>query len=246
MFHNLMDGEKKLMEEFIILDNIKKIYKVGEIEIKAVNGVSFSINKGEFVIIAGASGAGKSTLLNILGGMDTITSGSFYVEGKEISKYNSTMLTAYRRNGIGFVFQFYNLVPNFNALENVELATEICKDHFDSKEILEQVGLKDRMFNFPSQLSGGEQQRVSIARALAKNPTLLLCDEPTGALDYVTGKSILKLLQDTCRNNGMTVIVITHNLAIAPMGDKVIKMKNGVVESITINENPTPVERIEW
>ena len=246
MFHNLMDGEKKLMEEFIILDNIKKIYKVGEIEIKAVNGVSFSINKGEFVIIAGASGAGKSTVLNILGGMDTITSGSFYVEGKEISKYNSTMLTAYRRNGIGFVFQFYNLVPNLNALENVELATEICKDHFDSKEILEQVGLKDRMFNFPSQLSGGEQQRVSIARALAKNPTLLLCDEPTGALDYVTGKSILKLLQDTCRNNGMTVIVITHNLAIAPMGDKVIKMKNGVVESITINENPTPVERIEW
>ena len=246
MFHNLMDGEKKLMEEFIILDNIKKIYKVGEIEIKAVNGVSFSINKGEFVIIAGASGAGKSTVLNILGGMDTITSGSFYVEGKEISKYNSTMLTAYRRNGIGFVFQFYNLVPNLNALENVELATEICKDHFDSKEILEQVGLKDRMFNFPSQLSGGEQQRVSIARALAKNPTLLLCDEPTGALDYVTGKSILKLLQDTCRNNGMTVIVITHNLAITPMGDKVIKMKNGVVESITINENPTPVERIEW
>ena len=246
MFHNLMDGEKKLMEEFIILDNIKKIYKVGEIEIKAVNGVSFSINKGEFVIIAGASGAGKSTVLNILGGMDTITSGSFYVEGKEISKYNSTMLTAYRRNGIGFVFQFYNLVPNLNALENVELATEICKDHFDSKEILEQVGLKERMFNFPSQLSGGEQQRVSIARALAKNPTLLLCDEPTGALDYVTGKSILKLLQDTCRNNGMTVIVITHNLAIAPMGDKVIKMKNGVVESITINENPTPVERIEW
>jgi len=246
MFHNLMDGEKKLMEEFIILDNIKKIYKVGEIEIKAVNGVSFSINKGEFVIIAGASGAGKSTVLNILGGMDTITSGSFYVEGKEISKYNSTMLTAYRRNGIGFVFQFYNLVPNLNALENVELATEICKDHFDSKEILEQVGLKDRMFNFPSQLSGGEQQRVSIARALAKNPTLLLCDEPTGALDYVTGKSILKLLQDTCRNNGMTVIVITHNLAITPMGDKVIKIKNGVVESITINENPTPVERIEW
>ena len=246
MFHNLMDGEKKLMEEFIILDNIKKIYKVGEIEIKAVNGVSFSINKGEFVIIAGASGAGKSTVLNILGGMDTITSGSFYVEGKEISKYNSTMLTAYRRNGIGFVFQFYNLVPNLNALENVELATEICKDHFDSKEILEQVGLKERMFNFPSQLSGGEQQRVSIARALAKNPTLLLCDEPTGALDYVTGKSILKLLQDTCRNNGMTVIVITHNLAITPMGDKVIKIKNGVVESITINENPTPVERIEW
>ena len=246
MFHNLMDGEKKLMEEFIILDNIKKIYKVGEIEIKAVNGVSFSINKGEFVIIAGASGAGKSTVLNILGGMDTITSGSFYVEGKEISKYNSTMLTAYRRNGIGFVFQFYNLVPNLNALENVELATEICKDHFDSKEILEQVGLKDRMFNFPSQLSGGDQQRVSIARALAKNPTLLLCDEPTGALDYVTGKSILKLLQDTCRNNGMTVIVITHNLAITPMGDKVIKIKNGVVESITINENPTPVERIEW
>lgn len=234
------------MEEFISLNDVKKIYKVGDIEIKAVNGVSFSINKGEFAIIAGASGAGKSTVLNILGGMDTITSGSFSVEGEEISKYNTTRLTTYRRNGIGFVFQFYNLVPNLNAVENVELATEICKDHFDPKTILEQVGLEDRMYNFPAQLSGGEQQRVAIARALAKNPKILLCDEPTGALDYITGKSILKLLQDTCRNNGMTVIVITHNLAIAPMGDKVIKMKNGVVESITINENPTPVERIEW
>ena len=234
------------MKEFISLKDVRKIYKVGDIDIKAVNGVSFSVNKGEFVIIAGASGAGKSTVLNILGGMDTITSGSFYVEGEEISKYNSTMLTTYRRNGVGFVFQFYNLVPNLNALENVELATEICKDHFDPKTILKQVGLEDRMYNFPAQLSGGEQQRVAIARALAKNPKLLLCDEPTGALDYVTGKAILKLLQDTCRNNGMTVIVITHNLAIAPMGDKVIKMKNGIVESVTINENPTPVERIEW
>lgn len=246
MFHNMRYKEQVSMKEFISLKDVRKIYKVGDIDIKAVNGVSFSVNKGEFVIIAGASGAGKSTVLNILGGMDTITSGSFYVEGEEISKYNSTMLTTYRRNGVGFVFQFYNLVPNLNALENVELATEICKDHFDPKTILKQVGLEDRMYNFPAQLSGGEQQRVAIARALAKNPKLLLCDEPTGALDYVTGKAILKLLQDTCRNNGMTVIVITHNLAIAPMGDKVIKMKNGIVESVTINENPTPVERIEW
>jgi len=234
------------MKEFITLNNVKKTYKVGDIEINALNGVSFSINEGEFTIIAGASGAGKSTVLNILGGMDTVTSGSFYADGDEISSYNANQLTTYRRNDIGFVFQFYNLVPNLNTLENVELATEICKDHFDPKTILEQVGLGDRLFNFPSQLSGGEQQRVAIARALAKNPKLLLCDEPTGALDYITGKSILKLLQDACKNTKMTVIVITHNLAIAPMGDKVIRIKNGIVESVTVNNNPTPVERIEW
>lgn len=234
------------MQNFITLADVKKSYKVGEIEINAVNGVSLSIDRGDFAIVAGASGAGKSTVLNILGGMDTVTSGSLHVDGKEISKYNSTQLTTYRRNEIGFVFQFYNLVPNLNALENVELATEICKDHFDPKTILEQVGLGERLYNFPAQLSGGEQQRVAIARALAKNPKLLLCDEPTGALDYNTGKAILKLLQDTCRSIGMTVVVITHNLAIAPMGDKVIKLKNGLVESVSINANPTPVERIEW
>jgi putative ABC transport system ATP-binding protein len=234
------------MSTFIEFSEIKKTYKVGDIEIHAVNGVTFSIDKGEFVIIAGASGAGKSTVLNILGGMDASDGGNFFVDEKEVSKLNQKELTTYRRNDIGFVFQFYNLVQNLNALENVELATEICKDSFDPKTILEQVGLSDRLYNFPSQLSGGEQQRVSIARALAKNPKLLLCDEPTGALDYTTGKSILKLLQDTCRTTGMTVIVITHNLAITPMADKVIKMKNGKVESITKNIAPTPVERIEW
>lgn len=234
------------MKDFIKFNEVRKIYKVGDVEIKALNGVSFSFDKGDFAIVAGASGAGKSTVLNILGGMDTLTSGSFTVDGREISKSNKYELTTYRRNDIGFVFQFYNLVPNLTALENVELATEICKEHFDPKIILEQVGLGDRLYNFPSQLSGGEQQRVAIARALAKNPKLLLCDEPTGALDYNTGKAILKLLQDNCRKTGMTVIVITHNLAITPMGDKVVKMKNGIVESITVNENPMPVERIEW
>ncbi|HEY5560491.1 MAG TPA: ABC transporter ATP-binding protein [Clostridiaceae bacterium] len=234
------------MKDFILLKDVKKIYKVGDVEINALNGVSFSINKGDFVIIAGPSGAGKSTVLNILGGIDKVTSGSFFAEGKEISRYGRVELTTYRRRDIGFVFQFYNLVPNLNSLENVELATEICKDHLDPEATLKQVGLGDRLYNFPSQLSGGEQQRVAIARALAKNPKLLLCDEPTGALDYNTGKTILKLIQDTCRNLGMTVIVITHNLAIAPMGDKLIKMKNGLVESVIINENPTPVERIEW
>jgi putative ABC transport system ATP-binding protein len=234
------------MTKFIDFKDVKKIYKVGDVEINAVNGVSFSIEKGDFAIIAGASGAGKSTVLNILGGMDNISSGSFFVDGNEISKHNATQLTAYRRNEIGFVFQFYNLIPNLNALENVELATEICKDHFDPKTILEQVGLSERLYNFPSQLSGGEQQRVAIARALAKNPKLLLCDEPTGALDYNTGKAILKLLQDTCRSSGMTVIVITHNLAITPMGDKIIKMKNGLIEGVIINDKPTPVERIDW
>lgn len=234
------------MKSFIELQDIKKIYKVGDVEINAVDGVSFTIEKGEFAIVAGASGAGKSTVLNILGGMDTVSSGNFFVNDKEINKYNSLQLTTYRRNEIGFVFQFYNLVQNLNALENVELATEICKNSFDPKDILQRVGLKDRLYNFPSQLSGGEQQRVAIARALAKNPKILLCDEPTGALDYNTGRSILELLQETCMKTEMTVIVITHNLALAPMGDKLIKMKNGKIESITLNDNPTPVERIEW
>lgn len=234
------------MRSFIELQDIRKVYKVGDVEINAVDGVSFSINKGEFAIVAGASGAGKSTVLNILGGMDTVTSGKFFVDNNEINEYNSLKLTTYRRNEIGFVFQFYNLVQNLNALENVELATEICKNSFDPKEILKQVGLEDRLYNFPSQLSGGEQQRVAIARALAKNPKILLCDEPTGALDYNTGRAILQLLQETCIKTGMTVIVITHNQAIAPMGNKLIKMKNGKIQSITENDNPEPVERIEW
>ncbi|WP_198927459.1 ABC transporter ATP-binding protein [Tissierella creatinophila] len=219
---------------------------MGEVEINALNGTSFTIDKGDFVIIAGASGAGKSTILNILGGMDRTTSGEIIVDGKRVDKLSDKELITYRRHDIGFVFQFYNLVQNLTAIENVELATQICKDPLDIEEVMESVGLTSRKNNFPSQLSGGEQQRVAIARALAKNPKLLLCDEPTGALDYNTGKAILKLLQDTCREMGMTVIVITHNLAIAPMGDKIIKVRNGKVESQEINKNPTPVERIEW
>ena len=234
------------MSEFIEFIDVKKVYKMGEVEIEALSGVNFSIKKGEFVVIAGASGAGKSTILNILGGMDTPTSGEIFVDNSEISKYSQKELTTYRRYDIGFVFQFYNLVQNLTVVENVELATEICKNPLDIMETIEAVGLKDRKDNFPAQLSGGEQQRVAIARALAKNPKLLLCDEPTGALDYNTGKAVLKLLQDTCRKYKMTVVVITHNLALTPMGDKVIKVKNGKVSSITINENPTPVERIEW
>ncbi len=234
------------MSEFIEFKDVKKVYKMGEVEIEALSGVNFSIKKGEFVVIAGASGAGKSTILNILGGMDTPTSGEVFVDNSEISKYSQKELTTYRRYDIGFVFQFYNLVQNLTVVENVELATEICKNPLDIMETIEAVGLKERKDNFPAQLSGGEQQRVAIARALAKNPKLLLCDEPTGALDYNTGKAVLKLLQDTCRKYKMTVIVITHNLALTPMGDKVIKVKSGKVSSITINENPTPVERIEW
>ena len=202
--------------------------------------------KGEFVVIVGPSGAGKTTVLNVLGGMDTATSGSIWVDGKDISKYHSRQLTEYRRDDIGFVFQFYNLISNLTALENVELALQICRDPLGARSVLRDVGLGDRMKNFPAQLSGGEQQRVSIARALAKNPKLLLCDEPTGALDYNTGKAILKLLQDMCREKGMTVIVITHNSAIAPMADRVIKIKNGKVSGITVNENPVSVETIEW
>ena len=208
--------------------------------------ISFEISKGEFVVVVGPSGAGKTTVLNILGGMDTATEGDVYVDGSNIAEYNSHQLTAYRRDDIGFVFQFYNLVPNLTALENVELAMQICKNPLDAKKVLCEVGLEDRMGNFPAQLSGGEQQRVSIARALAKNPKLLLCDEPTGALDYQTGKAILKLLQDMCREKGMTVIVITHNSALTPMADRVIHIKNGTVSAMELNTDPTPVEEIEW
>ena len=231
---------------YIELKDVYKIYQMGEVEIKALDGVSFSIDKGELVCILGASGAGKTTCLNLLGGMDTATSGSLKVDNKEITTLNSKQLIEYRRLDIGFVFQFYNLVQNLTALENVELAVQLCKDHLDPKTMLEKVGLGDRLNNFPSQLSGGEQQRVSIARAIAKKPKLLLCDEPTGALDYKTGKQILKLLEETCRKENMTVIIITHNTLIAPMADKIIKFRNGQVEDVVINKNPTPVEEIEW
>ena len=234
------------MSKYIEFKDVKKIYKMGEVEIAALNGVNFSVDKGECVVILGASGAGKSTILNILGGMDTATSGQIIVDGKRIDNYSDRDLITYRRYDIGFVFQFYNLVQNLTAKENVELATQICENPLDIDDIMKEVGLEDRKDNFPAQLSGGEQQRVAIARALAKNPKLLLCDEPTGALDYNTGKAILKLLQRTCREMGMTVIIITHNSAITPMGDKVIKVKNGMIESITENENPVPIERIEW
>ena len=234
------------MAEFVQLENITKIYKMGEVEIRAVDGIDFSIKKGEFVVIVGPSGAGKTTVLNRLGGMDTATRGRIIVDGEDITEYNERQLTGYRRNDIGFVFQFYNLVPNLTAKENVELALQICKDPLDAIEVLQDVGLGDRLDNFPAQLSGGEQQRVSIARALAKNPKLLICDEPTGALDYQTGKAILKLLQDMCRERGMTVIVITHNSALTPMADRVIKIKNGKVSRMTMNDHPTPIEEIEW
>ena len=234
------------MEDYVRLREVKKIYKMGEVEIAAADGIDFSVGKGEFAVVVGASGAGKTTVLNILGGMDTATSGEVIVDGNDITTYNTKQLTAYRRDDIGFVFQFYNLVPNLTALENVELALQICKDPLDAMAVLEDVGLGERAANFPAQLSGGEQQRVSIARALAKNPKLLLCDEPTGALDYNTGKAILKLLQDTCRNKGMTVILITHNSAIAPMADRVIKIKNGKVSDIIENKYPVSVETIEW
>ena len=235
-----------LQNSYVKLDKVSKIYKMGEVEIRAVDNISFEISKGEIVVVVGPSGAGKTTVLNILGGMDTATKGNVFVDGSNIAKYNSHQLTAYRRDDIGFVFQFYNLVPNLTALENVELAMQICKNPLDAKKVLCEVGLEDRMGNFPAQLSGGEQQRVSIARALAKNPKLLLCDEPTGALDYQTGKAILKLLQDMCREKGMTVIVITHNSALTPMADRVIHIKNGTVSAMELNTDPTPVEEIEW
>ncbi|HIS18086.1 MAG TPA: ABC transporter ATP-binding protein [Candidatus Coprovivens excrementavium] len=231
---------------YIEFKNVSKVYQMGEISIKALNKASFSIEKGELVVILGPSGAGKTTCLNILGGMDEATSGSLIIDGTDITKLKGKDLINYRRHDIGFVFQFYNLIQNLTALENVELAVQLCKDHLNPEKILKKVGLKDRIDNFPSQLSGGEQQRVSIARALAKNPKLLLCDEPTGALDYKTGKQILKLLEDTCHKEGMTIIIVTHNSAIADMADKVIKFKNGQVEEININHNPRPIESIEW
>ena len=231
---------------YIEFKNISKVYQMGEISIKALNKASFSIEKGELVVILGPSGAGKTTCLNILGGMDEATSGSLIIDGTDITELKGKDLINYRRHDIGFVFQFYNLIQNLTALENVELAVQLCKDHLNPEKILKKVGLKDRIDNFPSQLSGGEQQRVSIARALAKNPKLLLCDEPTGALDYKTGKQILKLLEDTCHKEGMTIIIVTHNSAIADMADKVIKFKNGQVEEINTNHNPRPIESIEW
>ena len=224
------------MNSFITFENVKKTYTMGEIKIHALDGVSFTINEGEFVIIAGASGAGKSTILNLLGGMDTVSEGTIVVDGKEISSYSDKEMTFYRRYDVGFVFQFYNLIQNLTLKENVELATQICKNPLDIVETIKAVGLQERINNFPSQLSGGEQQRVAIARALAKNPKLLLCDEPTGALDYQTGKQVLKVLQDTCRKQKKTVIVITHNLALTPIGDKIIKVKSGKIESIEIND----------
>ena len=231
---------------YIEFKNVEKIYKMGEIEIKALNKASFSIEKGELVVILGPSGAGKTTCLNILGGMDSATSGNVIVGDNDITKYNTKELITYRRNDIGFVFQFYNLIQNLTALENVELSVQLSKDHLEPKKILENVGLKDRINNFPSQLSGGEQQRVAIARAIAKNPKLLLCDEPTGALDYKTGKSILKLLENTARKQHMTVVIITHNAAIAPMADKIIRFKNGKAEEVIINEKPVSIDKIEW
>lgn len=232
--------------KYIEFKNVNKKYKMGEIEINALNNTNFEINKGELVVIVGPSGAGKTTALNILGGMDTVTTGNVYIDGKDITELKDKQLVKYRRNDIGFVFQFYNLVQNLTAKENVELATQLCSDALDSEEILEKVGLENRKDNFPSQLSGGEQQRVAIARAIAKNPKLLLCDEPTGALDYKTGKSILKLLQNMARNDKMTVIIITHNAAIAPMADKVIHFKNGTAEKIEVNDAPVSIEEIEW
>ncbi|MFR5508101.1 MAG: ABC transporter ATP-binding protein [Clostridia bacterium] len=231
---------------YIEFKNVCKEYKMGEIIIKALDNTNFQIEKGELVVIVGPSGAGKTTALNILGGMDIATRGDVIVDGKNITNLKNKELIKYRREDIGFVFQFYNLVQNLTAVENVELATQICKDSLDPEGVIEKVGLGDRKKNFPSQLSGGEQQRVAIARAIAKNPKLLLCDEPTGALDYKTGKQILKLLQDTARKEKMTVLIITHNAAIAPMADKVIRFKNGTAESVEINENPLPIENIEW
>lgn len=232
---------------YIELKNVVKEYaSSGAVTLRAVDGMSFEIEKGEFVVIVGPSGAGKTTVLNMLGGMDTITAGEIWVDGADISKYNTKQLTKYRRFDVGFVFQFYNLVPNFTALENVELANQISKNPLNAKEIMDEVGLSERLDNFPAQLSGGEQQRVSIARALAKNPKLMLCDEPTGALDYNTGKTILKLLSDMCKEKGMTVIVITHNQAIAPMADRIINIKNGKVEKIALNETPVSIDEIEW
>lgn len=234
------------MSSFVEFKNVKKTYKTGEVEIVALEDVNFTIEKGEFCVIVGASGAGKTTILNILGGMDTLTEGSVVLDGSEISKLSKKQLTSYRRYDVGFVFQFYNLVQNLTALENVELAAQICKEPLDAALVLEEVGLRERMKNFPGQLSGGEQQRVAIARALAKNPKILLCDEPTGALDYNTGKAVLKILQDTCRNTGTTVIVITHNQALTAMADRIITVKSGTIQAIRKNDNIVDIEQIEW
>lgn len=234
------------MKEYIRFENVKKIYKMGEVNIEALRGASFSIDEGELVIIAGESGAGKSTILNILGGMDSSSEGKIIVDEKNISTFNAKQLTQYRRHDIGFVFQFYNLVQNLTVRENIELAIQICETPLNIDDTIEAVGLSDRKTNFPAQLSGGEQQRVAIARAIAKNPKMLLCDEPTGALDYLTGKQVLKLLQDMSRNKGVTVVIITHNMALAAMGDKVIKVKNGVIDDIIINKNPLSIESIEY
>ena len=234
------------MSAFIQFKDVKKTYKVGDIEIHASNSVNFEVNKGEFVVIVGPSGAGKTTILNLLGGMDQPTSGSIMVDGQDVARYDEAKLTQYRRDDIGFVFQFYNLVQNLTALENVELASQISKDPLDEKMVLKRVELENRMNNFPAQLSGGEQQRVAIARAIAKNPKLLLCDEPTGALDYLTGKAILALLREMCDKYKMTVIVITHNSALAPMADRVIHLKNGKVDRMFLNEHPQPIQEIEW
>ncbi len=235
-----------MSEGFIRFENVKKVYRSGEVEVTALHDVGFTVEKGEICVIVGESGAGKTTLLNILGGMDTLTEGSVTVDGALVSGYGKRELTRYRRTDVGFVFQFYNLIPNLTALENVEIAAKLSKNALDAKTVLSQVGLAERAGNFPAQLSGGEQQRVAIARALAKNPKLLLCDEPTGALDYNTGKAILKLLQDTCRQTGMTVIIITHNKALCAMADRVVRVKSGTVQSVTVNETVTPVEEIEW
>lgn len=234
------------MSAFVTFENVKKVYKTGEVEITALHDVNFEIEQGEFCVIVGASGAGKTTILNILGGMDSLTEGKVILDGQEISGYNKRQLTDYRRFDVGFVFQFYNLVQNLTALENVELAAQICRDPLDAAEVLNEVGLAERKNNFPAQLSGGEQQRVAIARALAKNPKLLLCDEPTGALDYNTGKAVLKLLQDTCRQKGRTVVVITHNQALTAMADRVITVKSGTVVSMVKNDHITDIADIEW
>ncbi len=234
------------MSAYVQFKNVKKVYQMGEVRIEALKDATFEIEKGEICVIVGASGAGKTTLLNILGGMDSLTEGSVILDGQEISAFNAKQLTTYRRYDVGFVFQFYNLVQNLTALENVELASQICRDPMEPSEVIELVGLKDRANNFPAQLSGGEQQRVAIARALAKNPKLMLCDEPTGALDYNTGKAVLQLLQDCSRKNGMTVVIITHNQALTAMADRVISVKSGTVTNISINPDPTPIENIEW
>jgi len=235
-----------MIQNYITLNNVVREYRSGQITVRAADGITFSLDKGKFNIIVGPSGAGKTTVLNILGGMDTAASGEIYVDGRDITRLSKRDICTYRRNDVGFVFQFYNLIPNLTALENVELGMQIRKDALDPQTVLNEVGLNHRLNNFPAQLSGGEQQRVAIARALSKNPKLLLCDEPTGALDYQTGKSILQLLQDTCKKKGVTVVVITHNTAITPMADRVVKIKSGKVSSVVDNDNPMPVSEIEW